>query len=184
MDKPTPVESQNIMIAAVEELFDEVESTVTLTDGRKVEIRAAKVKNIRQITEFIQRFVMNFEPDALVSMLGMVSRKQEAKLREGESPYLLDTAQMVKDVAGETSLVLQVVNHGLEALQEFVPMFTDMEAAEFEELDLDDAAVVAFAVFGRNYHFFTRRVLPVLRGSIVQRSQQAGKARKPKSAES
>lgn len=181
MSSPSLVEQQNLMIAAVEELFDEVESEVKFPDGRVVKINAAKVKDLKQITLFVQTFVASFDPAELLKMLAMVSRKQEEKLREGESPYLLDTEQMVRDVTGEMSIIMDMIHRGLEAIGQFVPVFTDLTVEEFEELELDDAAVIAFAVFGRNYHFFTRQVLPVVRACLGQHLKNPGKKKKQQS---
>lgn len=175
MTASNPVESQNAMMAAADDLFDGSYDTVTLSNDRVVAIKAAKVKHLRQITEFVQTFIQNFEAEELVGILQRVSERQQRLLAEGSSAYSLNTSALVKEVAGEASLLLRVITTGIEAFSKLAPIFSEITEEEFEELDLDDAAVLVFGIFGRNYHFFIQRVLPVIQGSIVQRTMQAKK---------
>ena len=172
MSEASPVESQNAMMSAADELFEGSYDAVTFADGREVVIKAAKVKHLRQITLFVQTFIQEFQPEELVSLLSRVSARQQAMIAEGSSPYALNTSELVKDVAGEASLFLRIVSTGIDAFAKLVPMFSEISCDEFEELDLDDAAVLIFGVFGRNYHFFIQRVLPVIQGCIAQRITQ------------
>lgn len=172
MNESSPVESQNAMMSAADELFEGSHDAVTLADGRQVAIKAAKVKHLRQITGFVQTFIQEFQPEELVSLLSRVSARQQTLIAEGSSPYTLNTSELVKDVAGEASLFLRIVSTGIDAFAKLVPLFSEISSEEFEELDLDDAAVLIFGVFGRNYHFFIQRVLPVIQGSIAQRITQ------------
>lgn len=175
MKASNPVETQNAMMSAADELFDGSYDVVILSDSRKVAIKAAKVKHLRQVTEFVQTFIQNFEPEELVTLLQRVSERQQDLIAGGSSPYSLNTSELVKEVAGEASLLLRIVNTGIEAFAKLAPIFSDITEEEFEDLELDDAALLVFGIFGRNYHFFTQRVLPVIQGSIVHRTMQATK---------
>lgn len=175
MNTSNPVEAQNAMMSAADELFDGSYDFVVLSDSRKVAIRAAKVKHLRQITEFVQTFIQNFEPEELVTLLKRVSERQQHLIAEGSSPYSLDTSGIVKEVAGEASLLLRIISTGIEAFAKLAPIFSEVTSEEFEDLELDDAALLVFGIFGRNYHFFTQRVLPVIQGSIAQRVMQGKK---------
>ena len=175
MTASNPVETQNAMMSAADELFDGSYDVVILSDSRKVAIKAAKVKHLRQVTEFVQTFIQNFEPEELVTLLQRVSERQQNLIAGGSSPYSLNTSELVKEVAGEASLLLRIVNTGIEAFAKLAPIFSEITEEEFEDLELDDAALLVFGIFGRNYHFFTQRVLPVIQGSIAHRMMQATK---------
>lgn len=176
MNESTSVhEQQNVLIAAANELFDSADATVTLPSGVEVTVKNAKVKHLKQITQYIQEFVSSFDPQEILTILAAVSRRQEARINAGDSPYTMDTDSMVKEVVGEASLLMRVMNAGVDTFTLLAPLFTSLSREEFEDLDIDEGALVIFGVFGRNYHFFTRQVLPVIRACLAQRMQAAPK---------
>lgn len=160
------VKQQNHLLAAVDELFANTQSTVTLRSGQVVQIYPAKVKHLRSIVDYVSEFVGGFQESELVQLIAKVSKRQEQAIDAGESPYTLDTESIVKEVAGEADLIMRLVQSGVEALPKYVTLFSDMTVEQFEDLELDEAAVIGFAIFGRNYHFFTQQALPVILGSI------------------
>lgn len=168
MKESNPVEDTNAMLSAMDELFEGTHDTVTLSTGREIPIKPAKVKHLRQITQFVQDFVNQFEGQELLTLLSGVSQIQQQKISEGVSPYSLNTGEVVKQVAGHASLLLRIFQSGVDSFSRLAPVFSDITVEEFEDLDMDDAALVVFAIFGRNYHFFTLRVLPVIQGSIAR----------------
>lgn len=175
MKESTPVERENAMMSAADELFDGSHDVVKLQDGREVPIKPAKVKHLRQITEFVQEFVNTFNSEELVRLLSGVSQMQQEKIAEGSSAYSLNTGELVQKVAGDASLILRIFNSGVDAFSKLVPLFSDLSLEEFEDLELDDAALLVFGIFGRNYHFFTQRVLPVIQGSIAQKAMMGSR---------
>lgn len=160
------VSEQNTMLASLDELFAGAESNLTLRSGKKVEVPAAKVKQLKQITAFITDFVSSFEEKALVQLIMKVSARQEAAIEQGTSPYLLHTNEIVKELAGEAGILMSVLNGGLGQIGKVVSIFSNITEEEFDDLELDEAGVLLFAIFGRNYSFFTHQVLPVIRVCI------------------
>lgn len=175
MNANSQVEAQNELMAAVDELFANQSSTITLISGKQVELVPAKLKQLRSITAFIQDFVGGLDDSALVQLISTVSATQQKRIAEGTDPFKLDTREIISQVAGNTSIVMQIVTQGLEAFPQYLPVFTNLTPEEVEDLTLDDLGAVVFGVFGRNYHFFTQQVLPVIRACIAHLSRKAKK---------
>lgn len=181
MTDSSPVQAQNTILSAADELFADVGPEVTLADGTKVTIQTAKIRHLRDITKFIQEFAESSTAAELSELISRVSDRQKELISAGENPYLMDTTSLVKTAASEMATISNIVTSGLECFTQLIPKFTDLSAEQFEELSLADGAVVVYSIFGRNYSFFTQQALPVIRGYIAtqQRLNPAKTTKKP-----
>ena len=181
MTDSSPVQAENTILSAVNEMFGDVGPQVTLSSGRVVTVVTAKVKHLAEISAFMKEFAVSSTADELAGLLTRVSDRQAALISKGESPYLLNTNEIAKTAINEMATIADIAALGLEQLSKLVPMFTDVSSEEFSELDLADGAVVLYAIFGRNYTFFTQRVRLLIQDYIAQkmRAQTQAKAKKP-----
>jgi Na+-transporting methylmalonyl-CoA/oxaloacetate decarboxylase gamma subunit len=117
--------------------------------------------------------IAGFSESELHKIVSTVSAEQEAKIKAGTSPYSLDTTRMVQEAAGPDGAVyMKLLSGTLRTLPKLAPMFTDLTPEEFKELDADEAMIVAFGIFQRNYAFFTQRLLPVIAAFIAQQRRR------------
>jgi hypothetical protein len=187
MTDSTPVEvtdqveahaQQNWLFQALDDLFSEnPPSTFTLeSTGKVVEIRTAKVKTLREITSLIGSYIGNYTPEELLLLIGMTAKAQEELTNEGANPFQ-QTLDKIKSFVGGAEMVARITTSGLEFGGELVPMFTNLTVDEFDELSVEEGSIVAYSIFGRNYHFFTQRVRPVVAAFIAHRARQAEKTK-------
>jgi hypothetical protein len=163
------------LINAVHELFgdDRADCPIPSLGNRMVKFKAAKFKHLEEISELVFSMIAGFSGSELNKIVSTVSAEQEAKIAAGDSPYALDTSRLVRDAAGPDGAVYMKLMSGcLRTLPKLAPMFTDLTAEEFGELDADEAMIVAFGIFQRNYAFFTQRLLPVIAAFIAQQKRR------------
>lgn len=175
MSESAPVEeakeivAQHALMQAADDMFAGTGShTIRLRSGRSVEIKSAKVKQLRQITAFVQSFLAKLDQSAIAGIIVKVSKYQEEAIKAGTDPYKLETRQLITDLIGEGGAISQLLQLGVDELPKLVPMFSDLSEEEVDDLDLDEAAQVGMAVFVRNYHFFTQQVAPVIHVFIAR----------------
>ena len=169
------VKQQGWLFNAVNELFaTDPGNTVTLENGKVVTIKTAKVKSLKGITTLVQQYLNDFKPEEIVQLISMTSRAQDELAEAGENPFQEALSKM-KSFVGGTELVLRITEAGLDIAPKLIEMFTDLTGEEFEELPMEEGAVVAYSVFGRNYHFFSQRVRPAVAGFIALRAKQQKK---------
>lgn len=159
------VEATLAMLNACNELFGDVKSETklpSLGEDRVVQFKPAKFKHLEQITVLFESMAAGFTNSEMVTMVKQVSAQQEAAINQGESPYKIDTQGFVSQVAENGGLVAKLMTKSLQTLPLLAPMFTDLTPEEFGELDVDEAMIVAFGIFARNYNFFTHRLPPVI----------------------
>jgi hypothetical protein len=175
----TAVSNQNSLLQATADLFAGMEGdTAVLSDKREVNIRTAKVKQLRDITAFIQGFLGRLEGSQVVDLIDKLSIYQQKKIAEGVSPYQMGTKEMILEIIGSANVLSVVLDAAVTELPKLLPIFSSLSAEEVDELELDDATVVAFHIFGKNYHFFSRQVLPLIRGCIESLRQKQKHANK------
>lgn len=169
------ISNQNALMAAADELFADIPSDVTLRDGTKVDIYPAKVKTIKAMTAFVQEFVNSLPAEQLTSIISTVSEAQQRAIAEGESPYAIDTRALVMKSIANIGGTLHLIEMCLERLGPLVEIFSSIKGEAFDDLELDEATLVAMAILGKNYHFFTQTVLPQTRAyiaAILRRSRK------------
>lgn len=154
---------------AVDDLFDGLQypTCVLAEANRNVAIRTAKIKQINEIGDFIGTFFRSLDQEQVKKLLGLVGDFQRNKILEGATPYGVGTMKMIEDTVSSAGGVIQLIISGVDALKDLIPMFTDMTVEEYEELSMEEGFQVCFHVVGRNYHFFTQRCLPLIRGYIA-----------------
>jgi hypothetical protein len=174
--KDNAVEATLVMINACNELFGDVKSEVTLPslgENRVVHFKPAKFKHLEQITVLFESMATGFTNSEMVTMVKQVSAQQEAAINNGESPYKIDTNGLIGQVTENGSLMAKLMTRSLQTLPKLAPMFTDLTPEEFGELDVDEAMIVAFGIFARNYNFFTHRLPPVIAAFIAALKKRA-----------
>lgn len=155
--------AQNALMQSADDLFAGTGShEITLRTGKKVVIKSAKVKQLRQITAFVQTFLAALDQSAIAGIIAKVSKHQEDAINAGTDPYKLETRQVITDLIGEGGAISQLLQLGVDELPKLIPIFTDLSIEDVDELELDEAAVVGLGIFGRNYHFFIQQVAPVI----------------------
>jgi hypothetical protein len=151
------------LINAANELFGETANAVTLpTSQIHCEFYPAKFRHLEEITVLFESMVAGFQADELKQMLLTVSKNQEELINQGASPYTLNTGELVRSAANNSSLALKLLRGCTRTLPDLAGMFTSLTPEQFHELDADEAMVVAMGIFSRNYNFFTQRLLPVI----------------------
>lgn len=173
------VETQNTMMESLDELFAQSESFVVLSDGHtRVDIEVAKFKHLRAISSFIEEFAAGFDATGLLSLIQSVSERQEKAISDGVSPYALGTTDIVKEMAGDASLLVGLISRGLNIFPKYVGLFSSIKEEEVDEMSIEDLSLVVFAIFGRNYHFFTHQALPVIQGCFERLGKVRSKSQK------
>ncbi len=171
--------SQNTLLNAANELFaDTSASSITLPSGPVVEIRAAKVKQIKQLTEFVTEFLQSLDSDALLGMITKISDFQQKQIVAGGEPNQFGSLDKVREIVGNASIISSILTNGMERLPTLVPMFSNLTADEYGELDLDEGFLVAFHILGRNYSFFIQRCAPIVRAFVATLKAQKAKSEK------
>lgn len=159
---------QNALMAAAEELFEGTSSTVKVNKGAKVvTIHPATVRRMREMSKFMEEFIQSIPEQDFFSVITAVSNQQKLAIENGESPYKVDSGELVKKSLANAGGILSVLSMALERLGPLTQIFTDLADGEFDELEIDDATSVVLGVFGRNYHFFTQTVLPQIHAYIA-----------------
>ncbi len=179
MSEADAVVQQHWLFQAIDEMFSENPSnTVTLGNGRVVEIRTSKVKTLREITALVASYLGSYTPEELLELLSFTSKAQQELTSEGADPFK-DTLAKISTYVGGAEMIARIVTTGLEINTELMPLFTNLTADEFDDLGAEEGAIVAYSVFGRNYHFFSQRVRPVVAGFIESRARLARKNSEP-----
>jgi uncharacterized protein YkvS len=152
------------LLNAVHELFGDVASSCTLpTSNLTVNFFPAKFRHLDEITQLYSEIVSGLTNSELTSMMKEVSKRQEGLINEGVSPYLTDPTGIVQEVmANGGSLALKLVSGLTGVTPKLAAMFTDLTEEQFKDLELDEVMLVVYAIFARNYNFFTQRLLPLI----------------------
>lgn len=151
------MESKLSTTDAVKELVRK--DTVKLSDGRDVEARLCKVKDIPVFVEFV---------GLVFSQLGLsgVPMSDEKAI-----------ADVVTARVNDPAFILKLISENAEKVFAIVAGFTNLSLAEVQELDVDDAVMVCQRVVEINYSFFTQRVLPVLQKMLAEKVQAKSPAK-------
>lgn len=155
-------EVQKTAITVLEGLFGgDTPTEYTTKAGVKVEFNAAKLKHFRAVVDVVEEFINSFDQSQLVNIIDKVSAKQEQVLA-GENPEPLNLNDTVKEICGHGSLIVKLVSGSFDRLVKIVPLFCNLSEEDLGELDMDEASIIIFGVFAKNYQFFTQQVLPAI----------------------
>lgn len=149
----------------IEKMFEEGLTTYTTRAGVVVTFQQAKFKQIAVVTRLFQEMLALVPKEEFSNLIGMIVGAQVHAMAEGKAATDIDlnVAKIIEEAIGEKSLLLTVFASCLEILPKFVPQFCTMTAAQFDELDVDEALVVATGVVATNYSFFTQTLPPILK---------------------
>lgn len=159
----TAAEVTAALLNAVHELFGDTATEVTLpSTGIVCKFFPAKFRHIEELSVLFESMVADFENQEILTLVNTVSKNQEELIKQGQSPYLIDTQALVREAASNQSLASRLLRKCAQTLPKLAPMFTSLTDEEFRELDADEALIVAMGLFSRNYNFFIQRLLPVI----------------------
>lgn len=167
----TPDEQNDLMLAAFA-LFENGDSSFTIPrTGQQITISPAKMKQMPSIMRFFHRVVGALETSDLKKLVDIVSAEQRKLIAEGKTPAEIDirslvTGDVVDKAFGNVSIISLLGAAAFEHLPDFVPLFTNLNADEFGELEFDEGMLIAGGIFILNYGFFTQRLRPILMGFI------------------
>lgn len=151
MAQQVPVKKKDDMgvAQAVQELArkDVVRLEGAGVEGKEVEIRVCKVRDIPNFTRFV----------AILFMELKVSIENLDNLEEA-----------VKEKFSNGAEILKLISNHFGDVSSLLSTLTNLTKEEVEDLDLDDAVAVVRKVIEINYDFFTRKVFPLLPGVLAQ----------------
>lgn len=166
MDEAQAVEvtAEGTLEQVVDELFSQARTTLTLRSGTEVVFKSASYKHIGKITRLFEQLLNRVPADKLGTLIDMIVSEQKNLLLAGKSVNDLDlgATALVKEAVGNSSLLLSVFANVSDVLPEAVEMFSTISQDAFNELEIDEAMLVAVGVVARNYSFFIQTVRPIL----------------------
>lgn len=186
-ESPAPVVREgDDLIAATFALFEQGASTFTITNpdgspGKLVEIYPAKMKHMAQVMRFFSDVAGALQESDLVKIIDLIASKQQQYMAEGKNPRSLNLKEVIAQEGASGAISnANLITLLLEAVFGYLPgvvaIFTNLTEEEFEELDFDHGALVAFGIFTVNYDFFIRRVLPTFLGFIRSLARENAKS--------
>lgn len=193
---PTPVpleqgeDQTEDFVNAFRTIFDSSENIITLRDGTEVEVYEARMKHVPVLIEMFTDIVSSVDQRKFIDLIDMMVNYQKAAAGQGFDPRVLNpdnksVEDLVRDVFGGGSVLMQIVTAIFHKLPRFAGAFTNLDVDEFDaKIDLDEAILIVGAILHRNYHFFTRRLPPLLTAfmqSWASKNATALVAEKPKS---
>lgn len=114
---------------------------VTLEDGRKVTISKCKVRHIAPVVRLLKEVMAQMGVETVGDA--------DTALDMDKIPDLMDL------IIGMSGRVFEVVS-----------MMSSLDNEELADLELEDALIVATAVWGLNKDFFLKKVLPLVQGRV------------------
>lgn len=172
-------ELQLSAIKIINDLFGEGGSQeIPLRDGRVIKCRTATMKNFKSIVALVEATINGLDQNYLVKLIDKVAEKQTAIIN-GETDQPLDLVSTIREIAGQGSVVLKIVQAGADTLTKLIPMFTDLTEEQVDDLEMDELSLVAFGVLSKNYEFFIQQVLPSVLaciGHLRTKNQKASQA--------
>lgn len=164
------------MESVVDELFGGTATSFTLRNGTVVTFKQAKFKQIAVITRLFQQLLDRIPKDKFATMLGLIVNEQAKAMADGKSQtdISLNATGMIEAALGQNSLLLTVFTNVLDLLPEAVPQFCDLKKEQFEDLDLDEAVLVATGIVAVNYSFFTQTLPPLLKSVLGGWQKKSG----------
>ncbi len=154
--------------SVVDQLFNGGLTTLTLANGQIVTFQQAKFKQIAAVTRLFSELLALIPREQFSVLLGLVVEAQIGSMAQGKAAtdMSLNTNKIIESALGENSLLLTIFASCLDILPQFVPQFCNMSAEQFEQLDLEEAVLVATGVVATNYGFFTQKLPPLLKSIL------------------
>lgn len=161
--------------AIVDEMFMGSRTTATLQNGTIVTFHQAKFKQIAVVTRLFQEMLNRIPKEKFSELLGMIVDAQTLAMSEGKSntDMTVNAGILIENAIGEKSMLLTIFSTVLDMLPDFIPQFCDLSADAFNELDIDEAVLVATGVVAVNYSFFTQKLPPLLKSVTASWSKKS-----------
>lgn len=150
----TPEEANEATIEAGDTIADEP-VVVKIKSGRTVAINRVKVLQISRVL----RLVSDFFKELKVEKVG------DLPLLDLQNP----------------AVILNLVANYTDQTFEVVVMLTDLTQEEVNELEMDDALLIAKEVWLLNQNFFLAKILPLVSGLLPRADPEVGDSPSPES---
>lgn len=187
------------LAAAAQAIFANGVNSFALDDGFVVEIHPATMKHIPAVMSFFQALMGRMDQGQLAALIDRIVTKQQEAVKAGKNPLAVDmkelanealtagsndTANLVGSSIETASLILNLTAAVLEELPKVIPVFTNISVDRYEDMTMDEAALIAGGVFIVNYRFFMQSLRPVLMSFLagVMRKQTSEKPNTAKTA--
>lgn len=151
------------LASAAEILFGSAEQPIVLRDGRKVVVQAGKVKHVGLLLDFFNALIENLDKKDIITLVSLIEQRQTG----AEALAGLSVEKLVGMAFDRSSLLVALFQATYHVLPPIVGSLTNLSREEFDELDVDEGAVVAVAVFQLNYSFFSRNLPAAMRGFLA-----------------
>lgn len=171
-------EEGNNLAGAVETLFGSADAPVLLRSGKTVVVQQGKVRHLGLLLEFFNVLVSRMDRQQITTLVALYEdrkkaeefkKKVSAALQAGETlPDAPEqsTESLVDKAFDRSALLLTLLNCVNDVLPKIISGMSNVTAEEFDDLDLDEGAAVAYAVFTVNYGFFSRNLPQALQLSL------------------
>lgn len=190
-DAGAAIDEHNDLIAAAFTVFEQGGSTFPLpsfgkdADGnpkKLVTVRPARMGQIAQVMRLFREIAQTLSQSRIAEAVKIIANVQQQKIAAGEDARDLDIAAIAqKELSVDGTQKVSIVSLFMEVAAIHLPamagIFSDVTEEEFAALDLDEGALLCFAIFALNYDFFSRRLLPIflafVKSVVAQRAQAA-----------
>lgn len=165
-----PSEADDLLLAAMA-IFEEGKNTFTTSTGRVVVIKAATMESLSLVMEFFKLVAGALENHQMATLIDLVSDEQKKLMAQGIDPRKvslenLASADLVSKAYNNISIISVLMAALFDHLPKFATAFTDLSEEEYRKLSYDEGVLTIMGIFVLNYHFFTRRLLPMFVGFI------------------
>lgn len=181
------VSSANDLALAARSIFLGGQTSFALNDGRVVNIDPAKMKHLPLVMNFFGALVSRIDTGALVEIIETIADKQKLAMLAGKAPNEINlqelaTGDLVTKLVGRSSLVMTLLGAVTAELPTLAPVFSNLTQAEYEDLTMEEGALVAGGIFLVNYRFFTQSLRPLLAEFIIGWASKKLAENKPNNA--
>lgn len=139
--------------SAAEVLFGTEDNPLELRDGRKIVVQRGKVAHVGLLLGFFTALVENMSKDDIVTLVQLI---EESRNKEAGAAAPRSVEELVGQVFGRSSLLIAVFQATFSTLSKIAAALTPLSEEDWQQLDMDEGALVAFTVFQVNYSFFSQ----------------------------
>lgn len=118
------------------------EWVVTISNGQKVTVNKCKLRHFSTVVQLLKEFMAS---------MGVTD---------------IDKAEEQVSDLNDIGTVMDFISNSTNSVFVALELLTSLDGEEVQELDLDDALVLATLVWERNKDFFLNKVLPMVKGGL------------------
>lgn len=168
--KARKVEGPEGLSKAAKALFDTAEDRIKLRDGTVVTVSVAEFRHVGLILSFFETLVTNLSRDDLIAVVKLIEdRASKDKDKPIDKP---EVDELVQQALGRSSLITKLATATFVVLPSMAEGLSDLPQGKFNTLKLDEAALVAYFIFARNWDFFSQSFAPILMQTLKARAKQ------------